>query len=112
MAGNKTMNALIANSARRGERQLGVIDKLRGVAPLEAGPQGDLNAAMASYEHACRHGDEAAKQTADAEIERLLNQARAARQPASPSFDGGVRRPVRRPETNMNTLIARAAGLR
>jgi len=90
---NAAMNELIVRSARRGERSRGLIDRLQGATPLGDERQRALNEQMTAYETAARHGDDIGAELADTRIERLLNDARAARQqadqPPTSSFDGG-----------------------
>jgi hypothetical protein len=97
---NAEMNRLIRESRPR-QPGLGLIDRLRGVGALGSDRQERLNAQMAAYEDAVRHGDHIAARMADEKIESLLSEARAARQPekqqeAVTSFDGGARgrRPI------------------
>jgi hypothetical protein len=74
---------------------------------------------MADAERAIKHGDDVARELAEARIDKLFEGARAARpagqEPAQPltGFDGGVRRGVSvKPPPNMNGLIARSVAER
>jgi len=97
MPDNAPMNDFIRQAAGRGERS-GLIDRLRGTAPLGDDRQERLNVQMAAYEDAIRREDHIAAQIADEKIDAVLSEARAERQqterPAEEphtSFDGGVR---------------------
>ncbi len=106
------MNELILRGARRSRG--GLIDRLRG-SELSEDRQSGLNEAMSAYEAAARRRDEVGMERADARIDMLLSEARAARQQAEPppeaiSFDGGVRRAVRPySPPDMNAYISRRA---
>jgi hypothetical protein len=111
---NVSMNELILQSARRRERT-GLIDRLRGAAPLGDDRQERLNYLLSEHESAARRGDAVAAEMADVQIGKLLDAARAAKAPEpaapapTPQFDGGVRRPVQRPRpVSMNTVIRQA----
>jgi hypothetical protein len=108
---NTAMNEFILARAGRKPRELGLMD--RGLGRLSDDGRNDLQAAMVDYESAARAGDETGRDMADARIERLLEERRAAREPEKPAaapvsgFDGGVRRPVKRSEPKgMNRVIA------
>jgi len=107
---SQEMNAFLAG-ARRSQRGRGggVLERLRGAAPLTDDRQDLLNVQLAAYENAARRGDSIAADVADERISTLLDEARTARQqaepatPPAPSFDGGVRRSIRRtPPVDMN----------
>jgi hypothetical protein len=107
---HREMNARLKQVRRGG----GLMDRLRGAAPLGDDRQERLNVQMAAYEDGIRRGDHTAAQIADERIEGLLNEARAERESTvgqpepAPSFDGGVRRSAtRRPPANMNGVFAR-----
>ncbi len=111
------MNRLILAGARRGERTVGLMDRLRGTR-LDESRQERLRTQLANYESAIHRGDDVAAAVADDAIEKLLNESRQARQqqqsqqsrPSSVSWDGGVRRPVTRPQpADMNKTILAAA---
>ncbi len=83
----------------------GLIDRLGEVSALADDHREEFREAMADFERSVKRGDEVGRDMADARIDRLLNEARAARQPLEEeaatgfSFDGGMRRsmPVKRP---------------
>lgn len=111
MADNANMNALIVAASRRGERtsRLGLIDRLRGTGPLDDDRQERLNAALSDIERAIRASDDLGRDMAEARLDAVLKEARAAReehrsaeQPVAPpqsGFDGGFRPSGRRRPT-------------
>ena len=90
------MNELIA-AGRRSPG--GLIDRMAGVS-LPDERREALQTAIADYERSVKRGDNLGRDMADARIDALLDEARAARQPQEEepaprvSFDGGVRRSV------------------
>lgn len=91
------MNDFIRRAARRGERS-GVMARLASAGPLGENRQAALNAAMADAELAIKHGDAVGREMAEARIDRLFDEARAAREPTQEAateppvrLDGGVR---------------------
>ena len=107
-----SMNELIASSVRS-RRTVGIIDKLKSTPPLEDERAERFHRLVAEHENAVRRGDDVAAAIADDRLDRLFEEARSAREPGAeaasnvgqspaeppvpvPSFDGGVRRPVRR----------------
>lgn len=113
------MNSFLMRAAGRAERP-GVLDRLRGTAPLSDERQERLNTQLANHDAAVRRGDVIAAEVADHQIDKLLDEGRAERaeaakqqEPPTTRFDGGVRRPVnRRPPPNMNGLIVRSVAER
>jgi hypothetical protein len=89
MASNRAMNELIRQRARRG---VGVIDRLGDLGSQER--RAAFHEAHSAFERAVRNGDTIARDMASATIDRLFDEARAARQ-ATPEplsgFDGGPR---------------------
>jgi hypothetical protein len=91
MADNRAMNELIRQRARRG---VGVIDRLGDLGSQER--RAAFHEAHSAFERAVRNGDTIAREMASATIDRLFDEARAARQlevtpePLS-GFDGGPR---------------------
>jgi hypothetical protein len=110
MADNADMNRMILGHARRGE---GVVEHLGEVDTQER--RSALNDALSAAERAIKHGDEVGREMAEARIDSVLAEARAAGQTASQeeapqvSFDGGVRRALPSPPPSMNRLLARQA---
>ena len=106
-----SMNKLIASSIRS-RRTVGLIDKLKTTPPLENDRAERFHQALADVERAAKAGDELARELAEARIDAVIEESRAARRaenemsnvgrsaaeaaPAVPSFDGGVRRPAPR----------------
>jgi|SRR5581483_4819317 len=92
------MNALIAVRARRSS---GVLGRLAEAETLAEDRRIALHSAIAEAERAVKHGDDVAREVAEAKIDCLLDEARSGRQaadpqaqePASPvsGFDGGFR---------------------
>lgn len=110
---NDAMNKLIADRyhARRGP---GVVGRVAG-ARLDDERQRAFQEALSATERAHKAGDPIVIQQAEEKLDAVLDEVRAAHQPAEPpqepavSFDGGVRRPVRPYEpANMNRHIAGA----
>jgi hypothetical protein len=99
---NAAMNQLIVAGARRGER-VGALARLAGSPPLETDTprQERLNALLADREAAMQSSDADALAFTEHRIDRLFEEARAARMPAESEqggeqpqparFDGGVR---------------------
>lgn len=103
-AAHLSMNELIRNSARP-RRTVGLIDKLKTTPPLENDRALRFHQAVADAERAVKAGDELAREVAEARLDAVIEESRAARaenvgrsaEPVPvPSFDGGVRRPVAR----------------
>lgn len=110
MASNTDMNAFIAETAGRGERQRGLLDRLGGTT-LDDDRRRELNEAMIAAETAIRQGNDAGREIAEIRLDRVLDEAREvhkAAQPPAVSWDGGVRRPMPRPPS-MNQLIRETA---
>jgi hypothetical protein len=110
---SRQMNQYIA-ARRRG----GLIEAVKGT-DMGGARQDRLSAAIVRYEAARREGREVDAEMADAEIEAVLDEGRAARSPsngthagqaplAGTGFDGGVRRSVVRRKVGMNGVIAAA----
>lgn len=111
-AASMSMNELIRSA--RPSRTVGLIDKLRTTPPLGNDRAERLHRLVNDHENAIRRGDEVAAAVVDDQLDRLFEEARAAREPGAeaasnvgqppeppapvPSFDGGVRRPVTRRE--------------
>jgi hypothetical protein len=95
MAENASMNQLIVRAARRGA---GVMDRLP--ARLDEQRASEFHEALSAAERAIKAGDATGRDIAEARLDRILDDARAARQEAAgqptpelagPGFDGGVR---------------------
>jgi hypothetical protein len=91
------MNELFASAARRG-KHVGVLSRLTGEpTPTSSALRERLSSALNSLEAAQRAGDDVMVDVCESMVDRVVQEARAARTPdegagqPQPTFDGGVR---------------------